>query len=72
MANVSRAGFIDISDSEEIGYWCNVLNVDRSELLSTIARVGTSPAAVVDAVRREKKQEPEETGLPDVISTGKV
>ncbi|HWL05929.1 MAG TPA: DUF3606 domain-containing protein [Xanthobacteraceae bacterium] len=72
MANISRVAFIDTSDPEEIGYWCNVLNVDRSELLFTIARVGTSPAAVADAVRREKKQEPEETGLPDLISTRKV
>jgi len=54
MAEISRTAFIDTSDPEEIGYWCHVLKVDRAQLLLTIAWVGTSPAAVVDAVYQQK------------------
>ncbi|HWL06570.1 MAG TPA: DUF3606 domain-containing protein [Xanthobacteraceae bacterium] len=64
MIHMSRGAFINASDPEEVSYWCEVLKIDRAELLFTIAAVGNSPTAVIAAVQRR------DDGAPHIVSGG--
>jgi len=62
MIHMSRGAFINASDPEEVSYWCEVLKIDRAELLFTIAAVGNSPTAVIAAVQRRDDTPPIASG----------